>query len=130
MKGPARLATHSILVVEDDYYVAADIATVLTDAGALIIGPFPSEEAAMQALSGARPSAAVLDLNLGGGAPQFGVARTLRRRRVPFAFLTGYGAEVIPKDLSDAPRIEKPADFQALVAVMAGLCQRRPSSEI
>ncbi|NYI23307.1 response regulator [Sphingobium indicum] len=44
------LAAQTVLIVEDDYYLAFDTADALRDAGAGILGPFPTEEKAMDAI--------------------------------------------------------------------------------
>ncbi|BAI95956.1 response regulator [Sphingobium sp. TA15] len=112
------LAAQTVLIVEDDYYLAFDTADALRDAGAGILGPFPTEEKAMDAIRLGRPSAAVLDINLGNG-PSFRLARLLKERGVPFLFLTGYDEEVIPSDLNDALRLQKPIAPREIVASLA-----------
>lgn len=69
MTGEADLSGHRILVVEDDYYLATDTARALQGAGAEVIGPCPSEEAARDALEEGAPAAALVDINLARGRP-------------------------------------------------------------
>ena len=99
--------------------LAADLAASLRDAKAMVLGPYPSEAEALEAMGLEAPEAAVLDINLGDGGPRFDLARQLRRRGIPFVFLTGYSSEVIPDDLSDVPLIEKPTDFHSLIDLLA-----------
>ncbi|WP_333815247.1 HWE histidine kinase domain-containing protein [Tabrizicola sp.] len=113
------LGNRKVLVVEDDFYIAADLAASLRDAKAMVLGPYPSEAEALEAVGLEAPEAAVLDINLGDGGPRFDLARQLRRRGIPFVFLTGYSSEVIPEDLSDVPLIEKPTDFHSLIDLLA-----------
>lgn len=121
MTGAPDLSGRTILVVEDDYYLASDTAAALRGAGATVLGPCSSEESALAMLDEATPSHAVLDLNLGGGGPRFEVAKSLRHRGVPFVFLTGYDPEVIPTDLVDVTRLQKPVPFKSIVEAVSQL---------
>ena len=50
MTGEADLSGRRVLVVEDDYYQAADAARALRGAGAEVMGPCPTMEAALTEL--------------------------------------------------------------------------------
>jgi hypothetical protein len=63
----------------------------------------------------------VLDINLGGGAPRFEIAHLLKARGVPFVFLNGYDPEVIPRDLADVVRLQKPLPVRKIVAAVSRL---------
>jgi hypothetical protein len=63
----------------------------------------------------------VLDLNLGGGGPQFAIARLLKERGVPFVFLTGYDPDVIPDDMKDVVRLQKPLPFRSIIEAVGRL---------
>lgn len=104
-----------VLVVEDDYYVASDTAAALRGAGAEVLGPCLIEEAALQLLNKETPSAVVLDLNLGGGNPGFEIAHKLIKSGTPFVFLTGYDPDIIPYELSNAVRLQKPIAMRDVV---------------
>ncbi|MBW9117668.1 hypothetical protein JNB88_29040 [Rhizobium cauense] len=109
------LSGKSVLVVEDDYFMASDFASALRSAGAEVLGPCPSEEATLAILETAVPSAAILDLNLGGGGPRFEIALLLRQKGIPFIFLTGYDPDVIPADLQNVVRLQKPISLRQIV---------------
>jgi hypothetical protein len=55
-----------ILIVEDEYYLAADLAEALAARGAEILGPIGTLDEALQAIAADRPDQAVLDVNLRG----------------------------------------------------------------
>lgn len=78
MTEPAGLSGKKILVVEDEYCLAIDIARTLTAAGAKVLGPIPDAEAALNALAEEIPTAVLLDINLGDGA-DFRVAAALAK---------------------------------------------------
>ena len=98
-----------ILVVEDEYVIAMEIAGVLEDCGAEIVGPVGSVGEALDLVSRQRLiDGAVLDVNL-GGERVFPVARLLAARSVPYLFVTGYDALELA-EFPIPPKVEKPAD--------------------
>jgi DNA-binding NtrC family response regulator len=103
-----RLTGRRVLVVEDEYLLASDLAAALERESAEVIGPVPSVAQAM-ALIAARPDIelALLDVNLGGELV-YPVADALAERGVPFLLLTGYEANAIPSRYESVPRLEKP----------------------
>lgn len=120
MTGAPDLGGRCVLVVEDDYYLATDAARALLGAGAEVLGPCATEEAARAELTRRRPDAAVVDINLGPG-PSFELARSLRELGVPLVFITGYDPELIPEELSDVTRLAKPVQLRQLVGAIAKL---------
>lgn len=108
-------------MVEDDYYVASDTAAALRGAGAEVLGPCPTEEDALHLLDEETPTAVVLDLNLGGGGPRFEIAHKLVERRVPFVFLTGYDTDMIPDELTDVVRLQKPIALRHIIEAVSKL---------
>lgn len=121
MTAASDLSGKSILVVEDDYFLASDTVSAFRAAGAKIHGPCANVEAAYRQMDSGLPTAAVLDLNLGGGGPRFEVARRLRNRGVPFILVTGYQPSVLPDDLKDVPVFQKPVLLQDIIAAIGRL---------
>jgi DNA-binding response OmpR family regulator len=117
MSGEPRLAGQRILVLEDDYYLASHAASALRAAGADVIGPFPREAAAIEAVRHGGLTSAVVDINLGPG-PSFETAHALREADVPFIFLTGYDQGAIPDEFGGVPRLEKPVEPRQLVRAL------------
>ncbi|WP_046865935.1 response regulator [Microvirga massiliensis] len=102
------LAHRRVLVVEDEYFLADDMAHSLQKLGAEVVGPVPTRDKALGLLeSGERIDAAVLDINL-RGETVFPVADTLIRQGVPFVFATGYDQSAVPAAYKGVPRWEKP----------------------
>lgn len=87
----SRLANCRILVVEDEFLIAAALCDMLEDAGAVVVGPVATITDAMQILQDQRVEAAILDMNLNGQWSD-PIAEDLCARRIPFVFTTGYGA--------------------------------------
>jgi DNA-binding response OmpR family regulator len=115
------LSGKSILVVEDDHFLASDTIAALRAAGATIMGPCSNVEAAYRHMDVALPTAAVLDLNLGGGGPRFEVARRLQNRGVPFIFVTGYQPSVLPDDMENVQVLQKPVSMQDVIVAVSRL---------
>ena len=114
------LAGERVMIVEDDFLLADDLGRNLTLAGAEIVGPFPTETAALASFVLHAPTLAVLDVNLGGG-PSFDLARALIDRSIPVVFLTGYDDDAFPDDLATIARLKKPAEIRKIVSVLANL---------
>lgn len=115
----AILRDRRLLVVEDDYMLATDLAEALRAHGAKVIGQAASVEDALKLVASADGiHGALIDPDL-GGEPAFPVADALRQGGVPFAFVTGYDAWAIPKGYADAPYFEKPVDADRLVGSLA-----------
>jgi CheY-like chemotaxis protein len=111
-----------MLVVEDDYLIASDLASWLESKGAHVLGPAASVDDALVLLRTASlPDAAVLDINL-GDERVFPVADALEAADVPFVFLSGYDAREIPEFYRRAPCCSKPVDRSRLLRALAGVC--------
>jgi CheY-like chemotaxis protein len=112
---PERFASARILIVEDEYFIALDLANNLMAEGAIVLGPISSVEEALETIAGGAPiDWAVLDINL-GGEMSYPVADALRERKVPFVFATGYEDATIPARYDHAPRRQKPVSMQELL---------------
>lgn len=103
-----------ILVVEDDFLTALEIARILSEAGSEIIGPVGEPEEALNLAICAVIDAAILDINL-NGHQVYDVAGILVLRRIPFIFVTGHRLDSVPLAFADAPVMAKPFDPGALV---------------
>jgi len=104
-----------VLIVEDEAVVAMELARVLTEAGAQVVGPVGTIEAALGLLDDGQPiDRALLDVNLGGRliSP---VAEALTDRRIPFVYLTGYQEP----DVDGGPILRKPVAASALLGALA-----------
>ena len=112
------VAGKRILVVEDEMVVAMLIEDILTDAGATVVGPAARVARALDLLGEeAVVDAALLDVNLAGEMTT-PVAEELRRRGIPFAFATGYGAAGVPEGFAGQPLLQKPFQERDLQEVM------------
>ena len=114
----------AVMVVEDEFFQAADLASARGMAGARLVGPFATVEAALAALGrGVHVDVAILDTNLRGSAVT-PVITALSLRAVPYVLATGYDRDMLPADWQAAPIFQKPFEISSLLEVIAGLCHR------
>lgn len=108
-----------ILVLEDEPLIAMDLEDLLTSKGFMVIGPFFTAAAASDGLDQGSPQAALLDIHL-MNETSFDLARELKRRGMPFAFMTGLVApNLLPTDLLGSPIILKPYNEKELLAFLS-----------
>lgn len=117
-----RLNGIRILVVEDQYTIAAELTRLLEDLGAIVVGPFGRLELASAASldTSLQLDAAVLDINLHSEAV-FPVAEILKRRAIPFVFASGYQASALPAAYRNEALVEKPVDANALAHMLLNM---------
>jgi DNA-binding response OmpR family regulator len=109
-----------VLVVENEYFISAELEAILTEAGAQIVGPCQSVREALP-LVDQNLSAAVLDIHLVSEtvAP---VAAQLVEYGVPFIYYTGQLED--DEMLIQWPGhkvVQKPASAATLIDAIAGL---------
>lgn len=110
----------SIAILEDDYYQAQDCRIILEHAGAQIVTVSALIPTIEQLLATGRIDLVLIDINLGYGL-SFDFARSLKSRAIPYVFLTGYDAGMLPDDLAGSPYLSKPADALRIVTTIAQL---------
>jgi DNA-binding response OmpR family regulator len=110
----------SVLVVEDQYFLAGDIARALSAVGAEVIGPVPDLDRGLALSRGRDLDAAVLDINL-RGEDVYRLAEELMRRAVPIVFTTGVDSTVLPTAFVQVPRLEKPIQLADLIRTLSDL---------
>src|SRR3546814_18084682 len=95
-----------------------EIEATILSAGGVVVGPTGRLEEALRLARKDPLDAAVLDINL-NGEMVFPLAETLRRRGVPFVFMTGSeGGAALPPRIQDAPCVINPLRDSESVAVL------------
>jgi len=113
----APLAGRRVLLVEDQYLVAADLRRMVQGLGGVVVGPCPSVEEALQTLKREAIDLALLDINL-GEETAYPIAEALRKQGSPFAFVTGYEPWNVDPRFADVPHLEKPVAPEGLLQLM------------
>lgn len=91
------LAGQDVLLVEDSLIIALDAEDVLERLGARRVVTAASVLAALEAVEDARPTVAMLDINL-GDATSYAVADRLADLGIPYLFASGYGEQANPPE--------------------------------
>lgn len=108
-----------ILVAEDEYMIADELAGVLGEAGAEVVGPVSRVREALDIVrSGGHLDGAVLDVNL-VGEMIWPVAEALTARGVPVVLATGYDQGAIPADRASLPHCQKPVEARVIARALA-----------
>jgi DNA-binding response OmpR family regulator len=110
-------AKHRVLVVEDEFMIMLDIESLLRRSGYEVVGPAGNLAEALCAARERAHDLALLDVNL-GDHNVFPVADVLADRGIPFAFLTGYGEEILPDRHRGRPLARKPFTEASLLATL------------
>ncbi len=121
---PAIEIEATILVVEDDWLLANELAERLRRYGFKVAGPAPRVSEALALIGRQQVDAALLDVSLQGEccAP---VAEALARQGVGFAFLTGGDRESLPAGYRERPMVAKPAPASRIREQLKRLLARR-----
>lgn len=106
-----------VLVVEDSFLLAVNVAEALQEAGAVVLGPCCNVSSTLAVLEQDRPSLAVLDVSLGADT-SFDIGRKLKSWGVPILFTTGHDDTVVPPDLCDARFLLKPATSAQMIGLL------------
>ncbi len=113
-----------VFLIEDEVLIALLLEDMVLALGyEVVVGAATLDEAIAAARTGDF-DLALLDLNLGGKLT-YPVADILKARRVPFAFVTGYGSAGVLAAYTGVPVLEKPFRQEDLKTVIAQLLSWR-----
>lgn len=116
----ATISRQRILVMEDEWLIAAATCAALEHAGFEVVGPAAGPDDALRRIAAEPPDAATLDIRLREDK-SFAVAEELARRHIPFVFISGYTTRDVPENLQDRPFLTKPATEAEVVKAVSGL---------
>ena len=109
---------NDVLVVEDDPIIAIDFEDTVLGFGVKTVRTAPDVAKALAMIDERRPDFALLDVSL-IREKSFAVAERLEALKIPFAFVTGYGADtLLPPAFAAKPRLPKPYSTDALHALL------------
>ncbi|WP_426954238.1 hypothetical protein [Muricoccus radiodurans] len=107
-----------VLVVEDEWFIAADVKDCLEQAGVEVVGPVSTVGDALRLVEAASTdggiTAAILDMKL-DGAMVTPVADALTAIRVPFVYVTGYSEDHVRSGNGTAAVLQKPVHYPDLL---------------
>jgi CheY-like chemotaxis protein len=109
-----------VLIVEDDPIIALDFEDTILALGVTTVRTAGSVTRALEMIADRAPDFGVLDVGL-VREKSFAVAERLDALEIPFAFVTGYSADVrLPKAFAQKPRLLKPCSSDALAGLFKG----------
>lgn len=110
----------TVLIVEDEWLIADQLANALRNAGYQIAGPVGQLAPALELVRSTRIDVALIDINIDGGRT-FGLADALANASIPFAFLSGYSKADLPRNLRAYPLLQKPVDANTVCRCIRSL---------
>lgn len=110
------LQSKRILLLEDEVLVAMMAEDILTDLGAVVVGPADTVTGGLTLVESSEIDAALLDINM-NGERSYPVAEALLARRIPFVFCTGYGEDGWER-ASRVPIVSKPYTEDGVAAAL------------
>jgi two-component system, response regulator PdtaR len=124
--------TPSVLIVEDEIFVASDIARILEDAGYRVAAIAADRKEALDA--GARAQIALVDVNLRDGSTGPQIALDLSRTYgTKIVYVTANPAQIAPRAETAIGFIRKPFSDDAILTAVhhaAGEARRSPSPDV
>jgi CheY-like chemotaxis protein len=109
---------NDVLIVEDDPIIALDFEDTILGFGVKTVRSAASVARALDLIEQRSPDFALLDVGL-IREKSFAVAERLEALKIPFAFVTGYGADArLPAAFANKPRLAKPYSTDALRALL------------
>jgi DNA-binding response OmpR family regulator len=119
---PAEPSQPQILICEDDPVQGRLLEELLEARGYRCIGPFARPSEAEEAARTAPIRAALLDVALEGGSTK-GTAAELKKRGIPFAFITAYDPGTAPTIATYSTElvVPKPVSPDLLLHIMEAL---------
>jgi DNA-binding response OmpR family regulator len=121
---PKPLAGERVLIVEDRYLIASELAHEVDRLGGSVLGPAKDLASAADIVAREDVQIALLDVNV-DGEMIFPLAEALADRGVPFIFITGYDREGLPAAWQERPQLRKPVDHRRLSEQLAVLASSR-----
>lgn len=116
---------NDVLIVEDDPIIALDFEDTVLGFGVTLVRTAPSVAKALHMIADRPPDFALLDVSL-IRENSFAVAERLDALKIPFAFVTGYGADIVlPGAFAGRPRLPKPYSTEALRTLLTSTGVRR-----
>jgi CheY-like chemotaxis protein len=111
-----------LLIVEDDFVVAASLQAELSEMGYQVIGLAPSSKGAIEHVRAERPELVLMDIKLQGGIDGIETAKKLRMEYdIPGVFLTAFAENgILERDKQSEPYgyLVKPYEQKELKATI------------
>ena len=107
-----------ILVLDDELLAALDLAHIIQDLGATVVGPVGTFQDAERLATDTQLDGAILDVKL-SGCTSLPLAGQLLDRGISVILATGYGNNMLPGRFAQVPRLSKPYGTAAVRKITA-----------
>ena len=107
----------TILIVEDEMLIAMHMEDLVSQRGFAVAGPAGTVAESLRLLACQHVDFALIDVNLRGES-SFPIADELKRRGVPFVFVSGYTESAVRHVHPDVRLLRKPIRAQDLNEVL------------
>lgn len=114
--GNPHLSGRRILIIEDDWFIADALASLLSGEGVEVVGPAATIEDAQRLVETQVFDLAVVDLNLGGRRADAVVAR-LTRSKVPVIVVSAYDSHEFADQVFET--LQKPVVASVLIQALS-----------
>jgi DNA-binding response OmpR family regulator len=114
-----RVQGRRILIVEDDFLLAADAQMILEREGVIVVGPASGVDDALEIIAATDIDAAILDVEL-DAEDAFSVADALMQKAIPCIFASGVDRDRIPERFEGYRLIPKPAEIRLITESLFG----------
>ena len=118
-RGDPRGFARSVLVIEDQSFVATDLQNFLGGTGFRVVGPVCSLSAVLGKIADSEIHGAIVEMRLGGDTAQR-VADALNAAHIPHIFVNGWAVGSIPEQCRDRPILNNPYDYHSLLDALNG----------
>src|SRR5450631_2584755 len=109
---------NDVLIAEDDPIIAIDFEETILGFGVKTVRTAANVAKALEMIAERAPDFALLDVGL-VREKSFAIAERLDKLKIPFVFVTGYGAvAAFPVAFANTPRLVKPCSTDALEAAL------------
>jgi len=109
---------NDVLIVEDDPIIALGLEDTIFGFGVTTVRTAASVARALEMIAEREPDFALLDVGL-VREKSFAIAERLEALKIPFVFVTGYGAaDTFPARFANKPKLNKPCSTEALEQVL------------
>ena len=112
-----------ILIVEDEFLIAAELGRLAAGCGCTVVGPVGTVDEALALIGDGLLDGAILDIALGREFV-WPVAEALADRAVPFVFATGYSQPPLPERFQGVRILAKPLRSEAVADALRRQCGR------
>lgn len=119
----------TILIVEDDPFIAMDLQDTFELAGFRVLGPVATVDPGLKIIRETKPDVAMLDYNL-GKETSIPIAHKLDEVEIPYVFLSGQVDRVVTANVKKDHKVfMKPFNAEFLISYVSKLVDGRDLTE-